>query len=101
MVVEQGNCHFGIAGAQGNHQLRRRERAATEGEEVGLRSLDARAENIPPQPRKPAHGAAEFRAVVFDVARRRPRQRIAVHLSRRASREFIQQDQAGHHRGGQ
>ena len=81
MVVEQGNCHLGIAGAQGDHQLRRRERAAAEGEEVGLRSLDGRAENIPPQPRKPAHGAAQFRAVVFDVARRRPWQGVAVDLS--------------------
>ena len=96
MVVEVGDRHLRVARAQRGHQLRRRQRAAAEGEEVGLRPVDGRGEHVAPQPGQPARGAAEVGVVgVVGVAVERPRQRVAVDLARRPGRQFVDAGRVG------
>ena len=73
MVVELGDRQPGIASAQSDHQLRGGQRTATESEEVRLGTVDRRTEDVPPQPRKPAHSAAEFGAAMILVTGGGPR----------------------------
>ena len=84
MVVEVGDGHLRIAGTQGHHQLRRGQRAATECEEVGFGAVNADAQDVAPQTGQPAHGAAQFGAIVAAGARRWPGKCVAVDFSRSA-----------------
>ena len=48
MVIQVGDRHLRVALPQRGHQLRRRQRAAAEGVEVGLGTLDRRGEHVAP-----------------------------------------------------
>ena len=93
MVVDVGDRDRWEALAQRGGELRGRERAATELEEVALeRDLD-RAELIGPALGQPARRFVQ--APVRSPRRRRrrgPRQRAAVHFARRALRQLVECD---------
>ena len=96
MVVEVGDRHLRVPRAQRGHQLRRRQRAAAEGEEVGLRPVDRGGEHVAPQPGQPARGAAEVGVVgVVGGAVDGPGQRVAVDLARRPGGQFVEREPAG------
>ena len=104
MVVQVGDGHLrDSALPQRGDELRGRQRAAAEREEVGLGPLDDGAEHVAPQPGQPARRAAEIAgALVFgSAARRWPRQRVAVDLAGGAGRQRLDADQPRHQRRGQ
>ena len=92
MVVQVGDGHLRVALLpQRGDELRGRQRAAAEREEVGLGPVDDPSEHVAPQPGEPADRAAEVPgALVFGcTARRWPRQCVAVDLARRAGRQRL------------
>ncbi len=102
MVVQVGDGDLRVAVPQRGDQLRRGQRAAAEGEEVGLRARRRRrradpatapASQLAVPPRSEACSAV--------AARRRPGQRVAVDLAGRAGGQLVDPDQARHQRGGQ
>ena len=101
MVVQVGDGHLRIPAAYRGDQLGGRQRAAAQGEEVGLGTVHGGGQHVAPQPGQPAHGAAEVGFVLGSGAGRRPGQRIAVHLARGAGGQFVEQNQPRYQRGGQ
>ncbi len=93
-----GDGHTRVPGAQGHHHLGGCQRSAAQGEEVRLRPVHDGTQDVLPLRGEPTHGAAELRADVRNIARRRPRQGVAIDLPRRAGGQFVDQHQAGNQR---
>ena len=102
VVVEVGDGHLRIALPQPGDQLRGGQRSAAEGEEVRLRPVDLCGQHVAPQSGQPARRTEKVgcvRTVTGSVDR--PRQRVAVHLARRAGGQLADEDQPGHQGRGQ
>ena len=91
-----------VAGAQGGHELRRRQAAAAELEEVGAGVRHRRAEHVRPALREPgdrrrADGLLDRRA----RGGQRPGERVSVHLPRGAGGQIVDHGEQGYQRGGE
>ena len=100
VLVEVADDDLGEPLPEARHDLRRREAATAEVEEVVRGAPDVRAEDVEPELGDPGHRAAELvgrrRCALL---RQRPGERVPVDLAGRPGRQDVDHREAGHERG--
>ena len=99
MVVDVGDGDLGVRRTQLRHELRRREAAAAEVEEVVVGAGRRRAEDVGPDALQLPLGAVELHGLVGVDGGQRPREGVAVDLARGARGQRVDDREARHQRG--